>query len=132
MAYNMPNFPAGYNPMFPNSTTPTQPYYYNPASTQKQEVIHVNGEAGANAFSMGPNCSALLLDDTAPIVWLAVTDGAAYKTLTPYDISPHKTQASQMSSLEERIAKLEAIVNDKSDTAGTKQKSKYPPAANAN
>lgn len=42
----------------------------------RYEVIQVNGENGARAFAMAPNSSALLMDATAPIVWLCTTDGA--------------------------------------------------------
>ena len=41
----------------------------------RYEVIQVNGENGARAFAMAPNSSALLMDATAPIVWLCTTDG---------------------------------------------------------
>lgn len=43
----------------------------------RYEVIQVNGENGARAFAMAPNSSALLMDATAPIVWLCTTDGVA-------------------------------------------------------
>lgn len=84
----------------------------------KQEVVRVNGKNGAEAFQMPPNSSILLLDVTAPIVWLKTTDGAGYPTITPYDISPHQTETVQQQSnvdikpLEERITKLEEVVKD--------------------
>lgn len=63
-------------------------YYQSPFSPplQKYEIVHVNGKNGADAFQMAPNSNNLLLDDTAPIVWLVQTDGAGYKSLTPFDI----------------------------------------------
>ena len=60
----------------------------------KQEVVRVNGKNGAQAFQLPPNSSILLLDETAPIVWLKTTDGAGYPTITPYDINPHQTETS--------------------------------------
>ena len=86
--------------------------------TGKQEVVRVNGKNGAQAFQLPPNSSILLLDETAPIVWLKTTDGAGYPTITPYDISPHQTENLQqkididIKPLEERISKLEEIVKD--------------------
>ena len=79
-------------------------------------VIKVNGRPGAEAYIMPPNSDALLLDTSAPIVWLAQTDGAGYKTLTPYDISVHKevSQEDRYKSLEDRIIRLEEALNDKS------------------
>jgi len=35
------------------------------------DIIQVNGEAGARNFRMAPNSTALLLDKTASIIWLA-------------------------------------------------------------
>jgi hypothetical protein len=86
--------------------------------TQRQEVIRVNGEGGANAYQLMPNSSALLLDETAPIVWLVTTDGAGYKSVQPYEIKPYQQKTPvDTNSLEKRIARLEAIINDKSDAA---------------
>lgn len=77
----------------------------------KQEVVRVNGKNGAEAFQLPPNSSILLLDETAPIVWLKITDGAGYPTITPYDINPHQTETVQQKEidikpLEQRISKL--------------------------
>lgn len=76
------------------------------------EVVRVNGRNGADAFRMGPNSSALLLDVSGLIVWAVTTDGAGYKTVMPYDISPHRdAPAPDFASLEERITRLEGILN---------------------
>lgn len=40
------------------------------------QVVKVNGYNGANAYQLPPNASALLLDETQPIVWLVKSDGA--------------------------------------------------------
>lgn len=76
---------AGYNNNYPS-------YQNNYLQTQQQrvEVIKVNGKNGAEAYTIPPNSSILLLDETAPIIWLKMTDGGGYPTLTPYDIIPHK------------------------------------------
>ena len=84
----------------------------------KQEVVRVNGKNGAEVFQLPPNSSILLLDQTAPIVWLKTTDGAGYPTITPYDITPHQSETLQQKTevdikpLEQRITKLEEIVKD--------------------
>lgn len=86
-----------------------QPNYYMP----RQEVIRVNGEPGARSFMIAPNSSALLLDETAPVVWLVTSDGAGYKTVTPYKIEPMQEQKpADMKTLEERIRKLEEKINE--------------------
>lgn len=83
----------------------------------QHRIIHVNGENGARAFRMAPNCDALLLDDTAPLVWLVQTDGAGYTTVTPYTVSPYQPETpADVRGLEERIKKLEEMIYAKSDS----------------
>ena len=78
-----------------------------------QQVIQVSGENGARAYQMGPNSSALLLDNTAPLVWLVQTDGAGYKSVTPYKIEPYVPEPPiDVKSLEERIANLEVTLKE--------------------
>lgn len=88
--------------------------------TTRQEVTRVNGEGGANAYQMMPNSSALLLDETAPIVWLVTTDGAGFKTVAPYKITPFVAENPQK-SLEERIKRLEDMMYEKSHDATVEQ-----------
>lgn len=89
---------------------------------QRYEIIRVNGENGAKAFNLQPNSSILLLDETAPIIWLAQTDGAGYKTLTPYTITPYQAEPTpDYNTLEERVKKLEEILNE-SNNAKVKSK----------
>lgn len=89
----------------------------------RYEVIQVNGENGVNAFQMGPNSSVLLLDTSAPIVWLVQTDGAGYKSKVPYDITPHQAVPPvDINQLQQRVAQLEDLINAKyqSDDKPTK------------
>ena len=95
--------------------------YYNqysqqPQQMQKYEVVHVKGQDGANTLvnQMAPNSGVIAMDDTAALVWLCQVDGAGYKTVQAFDISPHQdAPAVDVRSLEERIARLEAAINDK-------------------
>lgn len=94
---------------------PFQNSYLQSIAPVTQEVVKVNGINGVNAYQLAPNSSVLLLDTTAPIVWLVQTDGAGYKTNTPYDITPHEPEeVAQYKTLEDRIAKLEEAINAKS------------------
>lgn len=91
---------------------------------QKTEIIHVNGENGARALQLAPNSNTLLLDDTAPIVWLVQTDGAGYKTVTPYTITPYQPEEPiNTKDLLERIERLEKKINDKSNFTKNEHKS---------
>ena len=95
------------------------PYGYPPSMrVPQQEIIRVNGRNGAMSIQMAPSSSVLVLDETAPLVWLCQTDGAGYLTVTPFDIAPHQ-EAPQVSvnDLSARLARLEEIVNGKSDAA---------------
>lgn len=108
-AYNrMPNnmYNTGYMPLAP-----------------RYELIKVKGEAGANNFRMAPNSQALLLDETAPIIWHAQTDGTGYLSVTPYDISPHQqTQPIDINNLAQRVSQLEELINARQ--SNTKQSKK--------
>ena len=87
---------------------------------QRYSITRVNGENGAKSIQMMPNSEALLLDTTQPIVWLAQTDGAGYLTVTAFDIAQHvDLPPVDVRSLEQRLAKLEGIINGKSDIAET-------------
>lgn len=98
-----------------NQMLPYQPNYI-PTCAQRQDIIRVNGENGAKSYQMAPNSSVLLLDETAPIIWLKSTDGASYPTLTAYKIErleEHVEPSNDiLSLLEERITKLEKKVNN--------------------
>lgn len=119
----------GNNPYMPNIM---QPYANNnqfgaamQQQARQQEIVRVNGKNGAEAYFLSPNSSALLLDESAPIVWLKTTDGAGYPTLTAYDIAPHQTvtpesTSADLSGLEQRVTRLEEILNGKSDTENAK------------
>ena len=85
-------------------------------STIRQEIVKVNGENGARAFQLAPNCSALLLDENNPIVWLVQTDGAGYKTVTPYTITPYQPAPPvDLNAIEARLKKVEEKLNGKPD-----------------
>ena len=89
---------------------------------QKHEIVKVNGRPGAEAFQMAPNSSVLLLDETAPIIWLKMTDGAGYPTLTPYTITPYQPEPDvDVKTLAERIERLEGIINGESDNTGARR-----------
>ena len=111
----------GYAPMGPqNAAGGPQPF--------AGQITRVNGRNGAEAFRLAPNSSILLMDENDPIVWLKQTDGAGYATVTPYTVTPYQAAAPvDVSSLENRVKRLEEILNAKSDDAdatGKQQKTK--------
>ena len=92
---------------------------------QPTQVVRVNGENGARSYQIGANSSALLLDESGLLVWLVTSDGAGYKTVSAYDITPHQvTPAPDFGSLENRIKRLEDMINDSTDSSATRRRSK--------
>lgn len=112
------------NPLYNPMINPyLQPYQQQ---QPKQEVVKVNGENGAKAFPIGPNSSAILLDSSGTLIWLVTTDGAGYKTVMSYDITPHQ-EAPQpdYNTLEQRISRLEGLIHEHTaDTTATQPE--YP------
>ena len=110
------------------------PYGYSPVSSQngagsvlpqQSQIIRVNGKNGAEAFRMAPNSSILLMDENDPIVWLKTSDGAGYCTVTPYTIAPYQSAPPvDVNSLENRVKRLEDMLNAKSDDGDAKPKRK--------
>ena len=129
---------SGYNPYYNPYANQFQNNYQPTVQQQmipQQQVVKVNGENGARAFQMSANSSALLLDECGTIVWLATTDGAGYKTVSPYDIAPHQmAKQPDFSTLETRISKLEEIVNatGSSDSSAIKRRSGNKSDASSN
>ena len=107
------------------------PYGYVPQQqmpqVQQTQVVKVNGENGAKAYNIGANSSALLLDESGLMVWLVTSDGAGYKTVSAYDITPHKSEPqpdygnfeSRLQTVEKR---LEEIVNGNTKRTATVSK----------
>lgn len=92
-------------------------------SVYRQEIIKVNGENGARAFQLAPNCSALLLDESNPIVWLVQTDGAGYKTVSPYAITPYQPAPPvDLNALELRLKRVEDMLNEQPDFNSNERK----------
>ena len=82
-----------------------------PAQPAQQQVVRVNGDNGARAYQMGANSSALLLDESGTMVWLVTSDGAGYKTVSAYDITPHQAEPPKdWTDLENRVKKLEEMM----------------------
>ena len=106
--------------------SPLRPLY-SMNNAPRYEIIRVNGEAGAKNFRMGPNSTALLLDNTASIIWYAQTDGTGYLTVAPFDITPHQVpKPVDMNDLSARVTKLEEIIANvqQSNIGATKQPKK--------
>lgn len=107
------------------NTMPQQDYLSRMSvnSFPHYDIIKVKGQNGADAFQMAPNSKVLLLDENDPLVWFVQTDGAGYKTITPYTITPFQPAPPvDLNSLEQRLAALEEKMYAKSYNGANKQR----------
>lgn len=89
---------------------------------QRREIVRVNGRNGAEAFRMAPNSSCLLLDETAPLVWLCQSDGAGYHTVTPYRIEPYAPEPEpDLREILDRLKRLEEMIHGQSNVSNAEQ-----------
>lgn len=90
-----------------------QPYYYQQQAQAhpvlpQQQIIQVNGKASVDTIQLAPNSSVLVMDTSAPIVWMCVSDGVGRVTSTPYDITVHQdTPPVDVNGIEERLSAVE-------------------------
>lgn len=79
----------------------------------QQQIIQVNGKASVDTIQLAPNSSVLLMDTTAPIVWMCVSDGVGKTSATAYDIIPHKDKPPiDVENIEQRISNIEKIISE--------------------
>ena len=99
---------------------PQYPGMMQYGAPKKIAIDRVYGRQGVESFAMMPNCEALLLDTTAPVVWLVKTDSAGFKVYEAYDLVPHKDAPQiDMQSINERLTRLEAMISEPSTTDAT-------------
>lgn len=120
---------GGFNP------TPTQNNFggINAYNLPRYNIIQVNGQKGAETLQMAPNSKVLLLDETDPLIWFVQTDGAGYKTVTPYSITPYQPAPPvDLNSIEQRLSALEEKINAKSYNGTNKQRKQNSRAEQSN
>jgi len=101
--------------MFPYYNQQYGSYYQQPQTPTlpQQQIIQVNGKASVDTIQLAPNSSVLLMDTTAPIVWMCVSDGVGKVNSVPYDITVHKDKPPiDVESIEQRISKVEKIISE--------------------
>lgn len=97
---------------------------------QKQTITRVNGRAGAEMYQMAPDSSVLLLDESAPVIWVKTTDGAGFPTIKAFGLTEYEEpKPVDIQNLEDRIAKIEEALNGQSNNknAGRPNASKLKP-----
>ena len=118
-----------YNPIQPNSPYSVFTSGFNYSGTTPKnhyETIKVNGKNGAEKLEMDAYSSVLLLDQNDPLIWFVQTDGAGYKTCTPYTITPYQPPQepdvqSMFTQLNNRLAQIEERMQKNESNNGTTQ-----------
>lgn len=117
-----------FNPYYQQSN----PYFqqHSPILPQ-QQIIQVNGKASVDTIQLAPNSSILVMDTSAPIVWMCVSDGVGKVTSTPYDITIHQEKPAidieeRLTVIENTLAEMESKLNAKSDVNKSKSKQIIP------
>lgn len=86
-------------------------YGFQPNTLPQQQIIQVNGKASVDMMQLAPNSSVLVMDTSAPIVWMCVSDGLGKVIATPYDISVHKeVPPPDMNTIEQRLSAIESAI----------------------
>ena len=76
-----------------------------------QQILQANGKTSIDAIRLSPNSSVLVMDTTAPIIWLCASDSIGTVTKTPYDITAHTEKPPvDMDSVEQRLVKAEKSI----------------------
>ena len=79
----------------------------------QQQIIQVNGKASVDTIQLAPNSSILVMDTSAPIVWMCVSDGVGNVTSTPYDITVHQEKPPvDVSNFEQRLVSVETAISE--------------------
>lgn len=100
------------------------------AQLQQEQVTQVNGRASVEQIQLAPNSSKLVMDTTAPIVWLCVSDGVGRVTATPYDITEHKDAPPvDVAGIEQRLATVEAYIAHQMEAANNVKSNAQPAPA---
>lgn len=97
-----------------------------------QQVLKAKGRASIDTLQMAPNSSIFIMDETAPLIWLCVSDGLGKVTATAYDIAVHQdtppfdiaafadSVEGRLKALESKITDTEVKRDDKPDVAGSR------------
>lgn len=112
--------PAGQLPAYGQRSPIMQPQFMRPAWPAPQP-IKVNGKAGAEAFYMGPNETAVLFDENADVFFFKTTDGAGYPTIRSFGYAPLQEQGAaelpyatkdELEDLRKELSELKGVLNN--------------------
>lgn len=122
-AYAQP--PSAYmpRPMMQPMAMP-RPMYGAPVPTAAP--VRVNGRAGADAYSMGPNETAVLFDENSDVFFLKATDGAGYPTVRPFRFEPLPEAGAAPAAAYATVEDIEALRAEINELKGALTNGKQP------
>ena len=78
-----------------------------------QQILQANGLESIKAMKMAPNSSALIADQSRPIVWKCISDSLGNVNAEAFDITPHKDEVEvEKETLNNTLNSLIAKLND--------------------
>ena len=104
-----------YNPYMQNNFMQQymQPYTPQTNKLPPQQILQANGKESVDKIEMSPNSSILVMDNTAPIIWMCVSDGLGNTVRTPYDVKVHQEKVpTSIDTLEQRLDALEVMIHN--------------------
>lgn len=110
---------------------PPQPQPMRPMYGPTPQPIKVNGRAGADAYYMGPNETAVLFDENADVFFFKTTDGAGYPTTRAFSYAPLQEQTGaelpyatkeELETLRKEIADLKGALSNGKQSVRAKVK----------
>ena len=103
MAFNN-GFPVGYPQMY---------YPQQPAQQAQNNIIWVQGEAGAKGYLVAPNSSVALFDNEQQVVYIKSADASGMPSMKVLDYKIREQGGTNhYADFEERLNKLQAEIEE--------------------
>ena len=103
---------SAYTPSF--STRPQIPPVTTtlPAIGARQQAVRVKGYDGAMALAMGPDSSALALDEDLDVLWIIMTDQQGNKVMVEGREIGNKYEPPKAVTMEDLLAEMRAMKSE--------------------
>ena len=100
MAYNN-GFPMGYSQYYPQNQMLQNQQQFQPQNQNQNNMIWVQGEAGAKSYLVAPNTTVQLWDSEAPIIYLKSADASGMPNMKILDYKIRESAQNQNKIVEE-------------------------------
>lgn len=100
MAYNN-GFPMGYPQYYPQNQMLQNQQQFQPQNQNQNNMIWVQGEAGAKSYLVAPNTTVQLWDSEAPIIYLKSADASGMPNMKILDYKIRESAQNQNKIVEE-------------------------------